>query len=84
MPPSLSELYKRLKGRKSETEEQLRKRTAAARDELDMAPNYDYIVINDEVEKAALKMKHIIEAHKCRYYNKKEFIKVLKEETIND
>ena len=84
VPPSLSELYRRLKGRKSETDEQLKKRTDAARDELDMAVNYDYIVINDEVDKATLKIKNIIEAHKCRYDNKKDFIKVLKEETIND
>ena len=84
VPPSLSELYKRLKGRKSETQEQLKKRTDAARGELGMAEHYDYIVINDEVDKATLKIKNIIEAHKCRYDNKKDFIKVLKEETIND
>ncbi len=84
VPPSLSELYKRLKGRKSETEEQLRKRTSAARDEIDMAINYDYIVVNDEVEKATLKIIHIIEAHKCRYENQKEFLKFLKEGDIND
>ncbi len=36
-PPSLSELYERLKGRKSETPEQLKKRTDAARSEIDKA-----------------------------------------------
>ena len=83
-PPSLSELYKRLKGRKSESEEQLKKRTDAARSEIDMAKDYDYIVINDEVDKATNKIAHIIEAHKCRYENKKEFLKVLKEGNIYD
>ena len=83
-PPTLGELYKRLKGRNSETEEQLKKRTAAVRDEIDLAKYYDYIVINDEVEKATLRIKHIIEAHKCRYENKKEFLNLLKEDIIYD
>lgn len=83
-PPSLGELYKRLKGRNSETREQLIKRTSAVRDEIDMAKHYDYIVINDKVDKATLKIKHIIEAHKCRYENKKKFLSILKEENIYD
>ncbi len=78
-PPSLSELYSRLKGRDSETEEQLQKRTAAARDEIDMAKYYDYVVVNDEVDKATIKIAHIIDAHKCRYDNSKSFLKDLKE-----
>lgn len=83
-PPSLSELYKRLKGRKSETKEQLHKRTAAARDEIDMAKHYDYIVVNDKVDEATQKIAHIIEAHKCRYENSINFLKDLKEGKIND
>lgn len=83
-PPSLDELYERLKGRKSETPEQLKKRTDAARSEIDKAKDYDYIVVNDEIDIAAQKVKSIIEAHKCRYENKKDFLKVLKEGTIND
>ena len=83
-PPSLTELYERLKGRKSETPEQLEKRTDAARSEIDKAKDYDYIVINDEIDIAAQKVKSIIEAHKCRYENKKDFLKDLKEGTIND
>ena len=83
-PPSLTELYERLKGRKSETPEQLKKRTDAARSEIDKAKDYDYVVVNDEIDIAAQKVKSIIEAHKCRYENKKDFLKVLKEGTIND
>ena len=83
-PPSLTELYERLKGRKSETPEQLKKRTDAARSEIDKAKDYDYIVVNDEIDIAAQKVKSIIEAHKCRYENKKDFLKALKEGTIND
>ncbi len=78
-PPSLSELYARLKGRDSESEEQIKKRTAAARDEIDMAKYYDYVVVNDEVDKATEKIAHIIEVHKCRYENSKSFLKDLKE-----
>ena len=84
VPPSLSELYSRLKGRNTETEEQVQKRTAAVCKELEKAKDYDYVVVNDEVEKAAKKVLHIIEAHKCTYENKKEFLKFLKAGNINE
>jgi guanylate kinase len=78
-PPSLKELHQRLKGRGSESDQSLKTRTGAARDEIDMAQYYDYVVINDNVEKAALCMKHIIESEKCSIKRRREFIKNLKE-----
>lgn len=78
-PPSLKELYQRLKDRGSENIQSLQTRTGAARDEIDMAQYYDYVVINDDIEKAVLSMKNIIESEKCSIKRRREFLKNLKE-----
>lgn len=52
-PPSLETLEQRLRGRGSETEEQLQLRLGAAKAELSNYKIYDYIVVNDDLERAA-------------------------------
>jgi guanylate kinase len=51
-PPSLQALIDRLKKRKTETEESLRKRVARARQELSFAGRFDTILVNDLLEVA--------------------------------
>lgn len=51
-PPSLDVLEERLKGRGTETPEQVAVRTAKAAEELSHAGEYDFRVVNDEVDKA--------------------------------
>ena len=51
-PPSLESLESRLRGRASETEEQLQLRLGAAKAELANYKLYDYIIVNDELERA--------------------------------
>lgn len=65
-PPSLSELQKRLIGRGTETEEVIKKRIATAVKELEMMSLYDYVVENDEIQKACDKINAIITAEHCR------------------
>ncbi|MCK5129813.1 MAG: guanylate kinase [Clostridiales bacterium] len=84
VPPTIQAQYDRLKGRGSETDAQLRKRLNSARSELDMAEEYDYIIVNDNLEKAVLRMKHAIEAERSRSWRKREFIKELKESKFYD
>lgn len=52
-PPSLEELERRLRNRGTETEATIEKRLLAARNELKTMNDYDYIVINDDLEIAA-------------------------------
>ena len=52
-PPSLESLEERLRGRGSETEEQLQLRLGAAKAELSNYRIYDYIVVNDDLQQAA-------------------------------
>jgi len=66
MPPSFAELERRLRARSTETEEQITTRLLDSRSELQQMPNYDYVVVNDEVEKAADLVRSIIVAERCR------------------
>jgi len=66
LPPSLEELERRLRRRGTEDEETLRRRLARAREEIRFAPWFDYVVINDEVERAFEDLAAIIRAERCR------------------
>jgi len=52
-PGSLDELEQRLRGRETESEEQIQKRLAVAADELDMAQHYQHIIHNKEIKTTA-------------------------------
>ena len=65
-PPSLEELRARLTGRGTEAPEEVEKRLSCAEAELAYSNQYDYLIVNDEVEKAAEKMRAILMAERCR------------------
>lgn len=65
-PPSMEELRKRLAGRGTETVEEMEKRLSCADAEIAFMDQYDYVIINDDVQTAAAKMKAILIAEKCR------------------
>lgn len=66
LPPSLEELAARLKGRGTETAESLHRRLGAAVDEIKLATEYRYVVVNDKVEDAQETIAKIIEAEHHR------------------
>lgn len=74
VPPSMEELEKRLKGRGTETEDSFKKRFETAKQELARAPEYDYIVVNDEISKCVEKIRNIIETEGLRYCTMKNFV----------
>lgn len=65
-PPSLEVLEKRLRMRGSEDEESIKKRLKIAQTELKQIPEYDYIIINDELDKCVEDFKKIIDAELCK------------------
>ncbi len=65
-PPALAELERRLRGRKTENEETIRLRLENARQEMQSADEYDYLVVNDELEEAAELLGAIIIAERAR------------------
>jgi len=66
LPPSRTELEKRIMGRASDTKETISKRLACVDKELASIRYYDYVVINSQVEEAAKQIISIITAEKCR------------------
>lgn len=65
-PPSLEELEKRIVGRATESAAEVEKRMSCARDEIRAIKDYDYVVVNDEVDLAVEKMKAILMAEQCK------------------
>lgn len=74
-PPSLVELERRLRGRGTDTEEAILGRLARARQEYKEADFYDYLIVNDDVEKAAKQLSAIIEAEHCRFTDWQDWLK---------
>lgn len=66
MPPSLDELENRIIGRGTESIELIKDRMQAARKEIELTSMYDYIVENDDVERAVDRIFAIIQAEHCR------------------
>lgn len=65
LPPSLEVLSRRLQDRGTESPEQLARRLAAARGEMEEAPWYDAIIINDVLEEAVADFKAVLRASRC-------------------
>ncbi len=65
-PPSLKTLEERLRNRATESEEQLRLRIEGARRELSCWKHYDYLVINDDLERAAEEMTGLFRSFALR------------------
>ena len=76
-PPSLASLETRLRGRGSETEEQLQLRLGAAKDELSNYNIYDYIIVNDQLEQAAVELTAVLRSFRF-------LTKTLKNELFNE
>lgn len=65
--PSYAELERRLRGRGTEPEEVIQGRMKTSQYELSRAFRYQYIVLNDEVDKAVERISTIIDAEHMRY-----------------
>ncbi|MCX4362991.1 MAG: guanylate kinase [Clostridia bacterium] len=73
-PSKRSTIEQRLRGRCTDSEEQIIKRTQSAVDEIKQAVFYDYIVVNEDAQQGAMDIVAIIEAEKCKVKNNKKFI----------
>lgn len=66
LAPSMEEVKKRILNRRTETKEQIIDRFKTAYKEINEVNKYNYVVINDEVNKCVEKVKSILIANKCR------------------
>lgn len=66
VPPSWQELEKRLANRGTEDEEKVARRVKQAKREIEYAPHYDYLIVNDDINRALEDLSAIIQAERCR------------------
>ena len=73
-PPSIAELEKRLRGRGTETEEVIKKRLARAAEEAKGMEDYEYLVVNDDLQECVEEIHGIVKAAKRASRRNTEFI----------
>lgn len=69
LPPSLEALESRLSGRATDSPETIARRTAAARDEMRHVDEFNYVIINDDLQQALGNLKSVICASRLQYQN---------------
>lgn len=75
MPPSFAELKRRLCGRGTESPELIKARLESALNEIRRSSEYDYIVVNDDIDTAVEKIINIISCQRLRAERYKDLIK---------
>lgn len=80
VPPSKQELEKRIIGRGRESQELIKERLSLVNSELARAKEYDYIVVNDEIDKCVKRIEAIFKAEKYSKKRSIEFIQKLIEQ----
>jgi guanylate kinase len=66
VPPSMPELERRLRGRASEAEDAVQRRFAVAKREIEHYALFDYVVVNEEVDRAFDELRSIVLAERAR------------------
>ena len=84
MPPSMEELKDRLIKRGTESKKKILERFKTAYNEINEFAKYNYVVVNDRVDKAVNKVKSIITSEKCRVDRIEEIYLNTKEEFIHE
>jgi guanylate kinase len=66
LPPSYDALEQRLRGRSKDSEEAIRKRLATARREIRAVAEYEYVIVNDELDACVDRLRAIVLAERAR------------------
>ena len=80
VPPSIAELHCRINNRATDTKEVIEKRMQCTKDELGFALEYDYVVVNDNLESAVQKVRNIIDVEKMKSHRNIDLIDKIKED----
>ena len=75
VPPSRQELERRIRARGQDSEEEIARRLERARQEMQHYAQYDYIVVNDDVERAGCAVQAIVAAARCRRGQKEQQVR---------
>lgn len=74
IPPSMDELKRRLESRGTDTARAIEARLIRARQEYKEADFYDYIIVNDDADKAAGELSAIMTAERCRAVGREQLL----------
>lgn len=74
LPPSIAALQERLTKRGQDSEEVVTKRMAQSRDEISHWAEYDYVLVNDDVDVAEAKLQAILDAERLRRDRRPELV----------
>src|SRR4029079_4078320 len=66
LPPSLAELERRLRGRGTEDEQTTLRRLKNAKGEIEHYGIFDYVIVNDEINRAYEQLRGVVYAERCR------------------
>lgn len=79
-PPSVEELQRRLSGRGTETTEVIAERLSRASEEAEGMAEYDYLLVNDDIEECVETLHEIIQSEHRRMTRNEEFVRTIKAE----
>ena len=79
-PPSIKELEERLTGRGTESQDVIHSRLMRAAEESEGMENYDYLLVNDEVDGCVERLHQIVLSEQSRARRNEDFIKTIQEE----
>jgi len=83
LPPSIAELERRLRGRGQDSDEVIARRMDKARDEISHWAEYDYVLVNEDIDRAEERLKTIVMTERLRRDRQTglaEFVRGLNEE----
>ena len=80
-PPSVDELRRRLEGRGTETQKVIESRLSRAAEEAEGMEDYDYLLVNDDLEECVNELHRIISSERCKTQRNTEFINRIQEES---
>ncbi len=84
LPPSIADLEKRIRGRKRESEEQLRDRIANAEHEIACIKEFEYVVVSDSITEAPVRLKTIIDAERQKVRRNPGLLKKFSGDGVGD
>lgn len=79
LPPDYATLESRLHFRGSESETEIHRRLSQARAEADEFRHYDYVVVNDDVERATKEIRSIVRAERARTDRRRAYVRKILE-----
>jgi guanylate kinase len=77
LPPSMEELQRRLNNRGTDSLDAIESRLAKARDEIRRASSYEYLVVNDDFEQAAIDLRAIVRSKRLQRNRRSDLLERL-------